>query len=64
MSFLAIFGTVMFIWITVNSLVLFLLYRKYRNIQGELEVDGYDSFFDEYDTNSYKIQGVTKNDYR
>jgi hypothetical protein len=47
-------------WLSLNSLILVLLYRKYRNIQGELEVDGYDSFFDE----QYKIQGVTKDEYK
>lgn len=61
---MSLFEYLIIIWLSVNSLILVLLYRKYRNIQGELEVDGYDSFFDEYDTNSYKIQGVTKNDYQ
>lgn len=60
MQNLSIFGTLVFLWLTFNTLILVLLYRKYRNIQGELEVDGYDSSFDE----QYKIQGVTKNDYR
>ncbi len=63
MPTLTIFETLVLLWITFNTLILVLLYYKYRNIQGELEVSGYDSFFDEYDIDDYKIQGVTKDDY-
>ena len=63
MPALTIFETLVLLWLTFNSLILVLLYYKYRNIEGELEVDGHDSYFDEQQINDYKIQGVTKSEY-
>ena len=62
---MSFFEYVIILWLSINSLAFVLLYRKYRNIQDELEVDGYDSFFgDQQFIESYKIYGLDNYDYQ